>query len=140
MKNVISLSNLVFLGRPIKPLAFAIAMSMATLFWYNIVLNTGAFHAGIIGDLVGAVAGASCVLLFAGWWVRSESVEQLGLLFATGVWITRTFFIGFLDGFSEIGVWLSACWALVVAATYFLEVTRNDRRGSARDRRGEASG
>lgn len=124
MSDIRRFQRYTFLDRPIKPLALAIAMSMATLFWYNIVLNTGIFHAGILGDLIGALAGSSCVLLFAGWWLRSTKVEQLGLLLAVGVWVTRTFFIGFIEGFGNIEVWLSACWSFAVASTYYLEATR----------------
>ena len=124
--------RLAFLGRPLKPLIIAIAMSMATLAWFNLVLNAGVFHASVLGDLIGSAAGASCALLFGGWWWRSGEMERFGLLLAVGVWVTRTMFAGFTEGFMQVEVWLSACWVFAVASTYYMEATHSSLSERAR--------
>ena len=110
-----------FLGRPIKPLALAIALSMATIFWFNIVESTGILVPTVAGNIVGYCAGASAVLLFAGWWARSQALAETGMLLAAGVWISRTVFIGLLEEWYSYSFFFSVAWSLASVGSYLLE-------------------
>lgn len=132
-----------FLGRPVKPLAFAVMMSVASVFWFNIVLESDVFAASFSSNFVGLAAGASTVMLFGGWWFRSQVLAEVGLLLATGVWVARTAALCLMYGPGDYGVWYSLCWVLAAGSSYLLEAWYSDdgicdwfgkRRGWARER------
>lgn len=110
-----------FLGRPIKPLALAIALSMATIFWFNIVEQTGILVPTVAGNIVGYCAGASAVLLFGGWWAKSQVLAETGMLIASGVWISRAVFIGMLEEWYSYSFFFSVAWAMASVGSYLLE-------------------
>lgn len=110
-----------FLGRPIKPLVFAIMMSMATIFWFNLVDKTGVLTPTIAGNVVGYIAGASAVMLFVAWWMRSQQLSEVGLLMAAGVWISRTALIFLLDDWYTYSFFFSLSWCVASIGAYLLE-------------------
>jgi hypothetical protein len=114
-------SRYTFLGRPIKPLALALAMSMATIFWFNIVESTGILVSTMAGDIVGYSAGASAVVLLAGWWGRSQMLAETGLLIGSGVWVARTALIALLDQWATYSFFFSLAWCVVSVGAYLLE-------------------
>lgn len=122
------LGGITLLGRPVKPLALAIAISTGTVFWFNLVLNSDILVASLAGDVVGIVGGVSCVLLFAAWWRSSQTLLELGLLLASGTWVARLFTVIFLQGFGFYGVYLSIAWTLACVSAYLLE-TWDDNDG-----------
>lgn len=117
-----------FLGRPIKPLAFAIAMSMTTIFWFNVVDKTGILVPTVVGNVVGYCAGASAVLLFTAWWACSQKLTEVGLLMASGVWIARTSLIILLEDWYTYSFFFSLCWCLASVGSYLLEVFGPEER------------
>lgn len=132
------LSKVEFLGRPIKPLAFAIMLSVATVFWFNIVLNGDILVDTFWGDIVGVAAGASCVLLFAGWWARSQRLAEYGLVLASGTWMARLFTVIFLQGWGFYGVYLSIAWTLACVGAYLLETFDGGRAMTAQRKAAES--
>jgi len=115
------LGRMTFLGRPIKPLAFAIMMSVATIFWFNVVANTDVLYDSLAGDIVGVTAGASTAMLMGAWWFRSQRFVEYGLLLAAGVWISRLLTVIFIQGLDFYGVYLSFAWTIATVSAYLLE-------------------
>lgn len=110
-----------FLGRPIKPLAFALMMATGTLVWANVV-DVDFLGDAYIGDIVAAVAGAAVVLLFAGWWTRSQLLAEWGLLLSSGVWVARAMTVFFIGVHVDpVAFLLSICWAVAAGGAFMLE-------------------
>jgi len=125
------LSKVQLFGRPIKPLAFAIMLSGATIFYFNIVISTGILVDTFLGDVVGVAAGVSCALLFIGWWVRSQRLAEMGLVLGAGTWVSRAFVALFIEGWSFYGVYLSVAWAIACVGAYLLETFDGGREMKA---------
>lgn len=110
------------LGRPVKPVAFSLMMTMLILAVVNI-LNVGILGTHAAGDVLAGLSIAGAALLFTGWFRRSQSVAELGLAAAFFVWSTR-FFLGIFispDPLITEGIYLSLCWAMVAGGSYLLE-------------------
>lgn len=107
-------------GRPIKPVALAIAGSLLTVAWWNLV-DSDVFTGAQSGDIVGGAALVGAAALLAAWAFRNQRMAEWGLLIASGVWIARSFAVYFTVGAGQIGVALSVWWALVCAGSYLLE-------------------
>lgn len=112
-----------FMGRPVKPLALAMAMATFTIFWLNIIEDSDVAGNTYVGNFVGLVAGASTALLFAAWWFRSQKMSEWGLLLATGVWISRAAGVVLVGAYgTDPGAfWLSISWAVAAAGAYLIE-------------------
>ena len=117
-----SLNKIVIFGRPFKPLALAMAMSMGTVFWFNIVTDSDVLVDSLPGNLVGVMAGFSLVLLVWSWWAKSESLLRWGLLVSSGVWVSRMTLIALLEGLDFYGVWLSMAWVVAAVGAYLYEI------------------
>lgn len=70
-------------------------------------------------------AWAAAVLLFYGWWARSDRAAEVGLCFAAAVWSARAALV-VLTGTATFGlVWLTAllsfAWAIGAAGAWALE-------------------
>lgn len=116
------------MGRPIKPLVFAIAMSMTTIFWFNIVEREGLLVPSVAGNIIGYCAGASAVLLFAAWWIRSQRLSETGLLLAVGVLVARTSLILLLDDWHTYSFFFSLSWCVASIGAYLFEVFDPEER------------
>jgi hypothetical protein len=117
-----------FMGRPIKPLALALSLSMATIFWFNIVANEGILVETLAGDVVGYAAGASSLLLFIGWWVKSQLMAEVGLLMSAGVWVSRAALILILGDWNTASFFFSASWVIAAVGAYLLEALDPDAK------------
>ena len=111
-------------GRPVKPFALAIAVTMLIIAWLNLI-DRGVFGGLVLGDAVGLVAFASAVTLVAGWAARQQKMAEAGLLMAAGVWVAR----GTLALIEAPGsLWMfSFCWAGAAAGAYLLETADKPR-------------
>ena len=122
-------------GRPIKPVAFALAISM-------LIISFSAYQDfGVLGkskwaDGLALVAVLDAVFLTFAWVRSSQLYAEWGLLLAFAVWDVRFWLIVFVSSnpISTEGLWLAACWSIVAGGSYLLEKTdpggRHHRRGS----------
>lgn len=108
-------------GRPVYPVALGIGVLMATLTAYN-ALNTGVLRATLLGDIVMVLAGASLVMLVAGWVTQRQVMVATGLLTAASAYVARMLFIAFTLGIGAEGVWLSLGTVVIAGGSYLLEV------------------
>ena len=109
------------LGRPVKPVAFFISMTLFTVFWYNVVIDADLARGAIVGDVIGSMAFAALAALIGGWLARSQVMVEVGLIIAFFVWVTRSTMILYTFGPDHVAFWLSLCWAGVIAGAYVLE-------------------
>ncbi len=116
------------LGRPIKPVALGLSLTMLVVFWVN-VRDTGRVTDELLAHLLTVLAGVAFVLLVAGWvWTRQRLAET-GLLLAAATLFTRSMFLYLTGGITEQAVWLTLASAITAAGAYLLEKT--DDRGAA---------
>lgn len=108
-----------WLGRPVKPLALAAAMTMAVIIVIN-VLDRGVAGAALWGDFLAVAAGGAMAALSLGWWARSQRLAEWGLLLATGVWFTRAMF-GLLTDTAGYAWAMSLSWTVALGGAYLLE-------------------
>lgn len=110
------------LNRPVKPLSGFMVLLMLTFTIYNIA-NKGVLSDYWLGSLVAVLAFVSAGLLFVGWVVGSQLMNNLGLLIASFVYIVRAFFVFLLQGPLAESFWLSLWTGCLVGAAFYLEVT-----------------
>jgi len=108
-------------GRPVKPLALALMLSTFTIFYTNVFLNSDVAGGAYVGDIVGFVAGFTCLMLFLGWVHKSQRVAEFGLLMATGVWVSRAVVVAMVQGIEYYGLFLSVGWVMAAGGAYLLE-------------------
>jgi hypothetical protein len=111
-------------GRPIKPVALGTMFLMGVLTVFN-VIGIGRLGNSPLSIVVALTALVSLVLLNVGWWKRSQLCAELGLLLATGVYISRSVFLALTVGLSDPAPGLSFGAALIIGGAYLLEV--NDK-------------
>lgn len=114
------LDGVTILGRPLKPLALQFAGLMCTLMFFNIT-NKGVFGDLWLGDVVAVMAAVSVAALVAGWVAGSQKMAESGLFLACIVYMTRTAFLLFTQGFGVEGVYLGFFAAVGAGGAYLLE-------------------
>lgn len=109
-------------GRPLKPLALSVMLSMVVIAVIN-VLDVGLAADHLWGDFIGLLAAVSAAAMAGGWFARSQSMAEVGMLIAAGVWMVRGVFALLYNGSVPIGYgWaFSFCWALAAGGAYMLE-------------------
>lgn len=112
------------LGRPVKPVAFTLMMTMLVLTVANLA-GVGILGLHSMANFLAGVAVSTGVILFLGWWMRSQGLAEAGLLAASFVWTGRFWLALFLtdEPLIQEGTWFSLLWALVAAGSYLLERT-----------------
>lgn len=108
-------------GRPFKPLSFGMALVTLTLFVSGLV-NTSTTGTSVWGDVMSGISLVSFGLLNLGWWLRSQSLGEWGLLFASWTMLSRAIVIWLF--FGDVGMaeaWLNFSWAIATAGAYWLE-------------------
>lgn len=93
---------------------------MLALLWFNL-MDTGRLGDSLYAHVTAVVAGAAIAALNIGWWARSQSFAEWGLLLATGVYASRTVFLGLTLGTGDIGFWLSLGATIIIGGSYLLE-------------------
>lgn len=117
------------LGRPVKPLAFFISMTLFTIFWFNVVIDADLAREAIVGDVVGSMALVGFCALAGGWLARSQVMAEVGLIVAFFVMLTRSMMVLLIAGPTQVGFWLSIAWAGTIAGAYVLESMDANGRG-----------
>lgn len=110
------------LGRPVKPVALALMLTMLILAVANIT-DIGILGSNPGGDVLAGLSLATAALLATGWVRRSQLIAELGLAAAFFVWGIRFFLGVFVAPHPLIteGIYLSLCWAMVAGGSYLLE-------------------
>ena len=114
------LNGFIFLGRPIKPVAFGMSILMMTLTFIN-VFDVGLFGNSLLGDVVAVLSFGSFVLLILGWFGNLQPLVEYGLLIASAVYVIRGSFVMLTFGLSNEGVWQSFGTAVIAGGAYLLE-------------------
>ena len=116
-----------FLGRAVRPYAFAVSLActviVASMFTGAGVgerLDQGA------GKAIGIAALAAAGLLWAGWWARSKSLMDHGLLLSTAVWAAVATVV-LTEGASWPSGLLAIAWGVASGGAWLLEVNDGDR-------------
>ena len=117
------MSDLVFPGRRVKPLALASAFATTAML-------LGPFYGGTTGvfdfkspPAIFLVIAALCttVIFIIAWWRESTKLTQYGYLLTAGVFAARAI-LGFLaSGFSHPAPWISLAWVIAAGGAYFME-------------------
>ena len=89
------LDGVLWLNRPVKPLAAFLVLLMLNFTIFNIT-NEGIFKDFGLNDIIAVLAGISCFSLFYAWIARNQTMVELGLVLAASVYVIRAFFILFL--------------------------------------------
>lgn len=113
--------SVTFLGRPVKPVSFGIAMLSVALFISNVVTNTGLQGYSVYGDVLGGVALLSFFFLCLGWIRSSQYLAEIGLLFAACCYTIRGVYVALTLGISAQALWYSIAIALIAGGSFFLE-------------------
>lgn len=118
------------LGRAVRPYAFAVSMATAVVSWA--VLTDQAVGRRLDewpGHLIGVMGIITVVLLWYGWWARSDVWMTRGLLWSTGVWAGVGTVLS-IEGGAVVSGLLAWCWVVASAGAWLLEVDEFRRRGA----------
>lgn len=108
-------------GRRARPYALAASLAAASLAGVILTRRTVWGDAGDVWSVVvGIAAAVAAVLLWAGFWARSQLLMQHGLLLTAAVFAARGAYIALLGGSWATAV-LSWCWTVASAGAYLLE-------------------
>jgi len=111
-------------GRPLKPVALGLTLTMAVVATVNIQgMDRGTVPP--LSYLVALLAVSSVVTLLWGWLGGHQKAAEIGLLLVVGTYATRAVFIALASGIGEPAVWFSLATVVIAAGSYALEV--NDR-------------
>jgi len=111
-----------FFGRSVKPLALAAMLAMLVISYINFA-DIGLFGSDVLGDVLAGFALAAGIALLGGWWRNSQTMAEIGLLMASGVWFARgTLALLMGTGSSASYGWLfSYCWVIALGGAFWLE-------------------
>lgn len=115
------LTGLTVWGRPLKPVALGLTLTMVIVTQANIRgLDRGTQPP--LSWLVALMSAAAVVTLLWGWIGRNQKAAEIGLLLVIGTYITRAAFIALESGLGEQAVWFSLATVVIAAGSYALEV------------------
>lgn len=110
-------------GRPVKPVAFALGITMLILGAFSIA-DLGILGASEWSDFLGGAAFAVACVFAGAWWTRSQAAAEWALLGAFFAWGIRLWAILLVQGwhsFSTEGLYLSLAWLILAGGSYLLE-------------------
>lgn len=109
-------------GRPIKPVAFALSLTMLVMFGFN-ATNNGILDGSPEGDILGGFALGVSVLFTYGWVRNAQTATELALIGALFAWTARFWLTVFLvpSPWISEGFWFSIAWAVIAGGSYLLE-------------------
>ena len=124
-----------FFGRPIKPVAFVLMVTMMVL-GVSAITDRGVLQDSIWADVIGVLALCVSVILFYAWYKKSQTWAEYALLGAFFVWGIRFWGIVFTQGFDaltqEPGC-LALLWMLLAGGSWLLEradyIQHSEKRG-----------
>ena len=116
-----------FLGRKIKPYAFAVSLTMFVLAYMMFGhLAVGESFRGWQGNVAGVAAVVSAVWLSFGWWWQKQSFLEWGLLLACGGWMVVSSVLAFEFGVFYHNTLLAFCWAVASVGSWVLERSQGE--------------
>jgi len=119
-------------GRAIRPCALAVSLATAVIAY----ATAGNIAVGELlddwpGHIISIMAIIAVVMLWGGWWGRSDTWMTRGLLWSAGVWAG----VGTVLTI-ETGAWVSAalawCWCVASGGAWLLEHEDVKRRRGVR--------
>lgn len=113
------------LGRPLKPVALGLALTMTIVAQSNL-RNMDRGTVPPLSYLVAAIAAAAVIALAGGWIGRNQRLAEIGLLLVVGAYATRAAFIYLSSGFDQ-AVFFSLATVIIAGGSYLLEAS--SRRG-----------
>ena len=120
-----------FLGRKVRPFAFAVTIATATMCWLMVTSTSSLQSFDHPGVHVGYFAILTVFSLIWGWWRKDDCWAMWGLLLSAGVW-TGVSILLVADGpRSWPQVILAFAWAIGSGGAYLAE-SINERRGPSR--------
>lgn len=120
------LPGLTVFGRPLKPVAFGLTLSMVIIAQSNFRgADRGTGYP--LSVLLGICAAAAAATLVIGWAGRLQRVAEVGLLLVVGVYVTRAVFI-FLSSVPDQSVFFSLSTAIIAGGSFMLEAAEPEGR------------
>ena len=110
----------VILGRRLRPFSFVLMLATFIAGVEFFVADTGP-GSGLSEHFSGGFAFAAATLLLVGWATMNDDVHDWGLLLAAGVWGARSTLFMLDSNWTDVGAYLSICWALGAFGAYLLE-------------------
>ena len=114
-------------GRPFKPVAFGLSISMCTVLAVNVAGDDRGTQAPLTTFLAVAASAALTMLLY-GWWARSQLAAEAGLLLVVLTYMTRAAFIYLSSGWDQ-AVAFSVASSVIAGGAYLLEAADHGGRG-----------
>lgn len=117
------------LNRAVRPYAFAVSLATAVVS-YGILTDqaVGRQLDEWPGHLIGVMGLVTVVMLWYGWWARSDTWMTRGLLWSTGVWAGVGTVLS-IEGGAWVSGLLAWCWVIASGGAWLLEVDDARRRG-----------
>jgi type IV secretory pathway VirB3-like protein len=111
-------------GRPVKPVAFSLMLTMLIIAWAAIV-NVGVLGASVWADVLLVLTVGVAALTMVAWVRNSQRLTERALLSAFFVWGIRFWLVVLVadNPVSTEGLYLSVCWMIVAGGSYLLEKT-----------------
>ena len=114
-------------GRLWRPYVLAVSLSVATI---TISVATGSAVGVYLdqwpGHVIGAMGAVTVVMLWWGFWARSDQWMARGLLWSAGVWAGVGTILAW-EGGAPVSTALAWCWVIASGGAWLLEVA--DTRG-----------
>lgn len=112
-----------FLGRPIKPVAFVLMLSMIVITAFAFA-DLGVLGASVYADFLGGLSLGVGGMFGIAWVIRSQSLSEWALIGAFFVWGIRFWVIILVQaghGLVTEGWYLSFLWMLLAGGSWLLE-------------------
>lgn len=116
-------------GRVLRPYAFAVSIATAVV-TYSILAGVAlgrTLDGTVPGVIVGLAGAGASVLLWVGWWAKSDRWMRWGLFWTTGVWASVWTILSFDVGWWNVSTMLAGCWAMASGGAWLLEVSNHPR-------------
>lgn len=110
------------LGRPFKPLALAVMLSLFVIAWFGMLTETGPLDGSIWSDIVGAAALVAGFVMLGGFACYQCRFARYGLIIASGVWAAVAACSWMLYGLATFSAWFSLCWVVATVGATLLEM------------------
>jgi hypothetical protein len=109
-------------ARKVRPYALAVSAASTVVAWAIVVHHDDAGRSLETGPgvLVGWAALAAALLLWGGWWGRSDRWMRAGLLASAGAFAARAAWI-LLGEPTSVAGWLSVAWCIASSGAWLLE-------------------
>lgn len=113
-----------FLGRPVKPVAFGLALACFLLFFVNFT-NRERFTEEWASDVMVLLGGMGFITLVLAWFFRSQHLAEVGLMATGAAFLMRAVF-GALTVWPDISIFYSLSFVIVAWGAYMVERMSSD--------------